>query len=413
MWHRVEVEGLEHVQRRRRGTGPARLLFSGHQNGLADPVLACVSLPEQLHYFTRSDVFANPVARWFILRLNMMPMFRPIDRTRDMADRNRITFAAAHGRLDGGASCGLVPAAGPLDARRTRRFKHGSARFILNALTRPAIRKRGLEVIPMALDFERYEGYRSTARIRIAPAVDLSFLPAEAEDVGHHRILLSDHLRQAMLGLSVELLEGDLYDAHLALCRYEEGRTGGRPDPDWLEERGQALRAAEAEALTGVPELIASGMPHPRTDDSFAAIGRLHGAGPTPWWPLLWRLPAWIVFRLTTGWWPRLLEPLMARRVRQVAFRTTFAIPANMVAVLLTWSTLALCAGWMAGSVGLGLGTLAVLRACQSLAMPLEDAWIDRAEERRAMPFSEADWIVRWAGGPPQGMRTVGLGIPA
>ena len=69
----------------------------------------------------------------------------------------------------------------------------------------------------------------------------------------------------------------------------------------------------------------------------------------------------------------------MARRVRQVAFRTTFAIPANMVAVLLTWSTLALCAGWMAGSVGLGLGTLAVLRACQSLAMPLEDARIDRA----------------------------------
>ena len=81
---------------------------------------------------------------------------------------------------------------------------------------------------------------------------------------------------------------------------------------------------------------------------------------------------------------------------------TTFAIPANMVAVLLTWSTLALCAGWMDGSVGLGLGTLAVLRACQSLAMPLEDAWIDRAEERRAMPFSEADWIVRWAGGTPK-----------
>ena len=122
MWHRVEVEGLEHVQRRRRGTGPARLLFSGHQNGLADPVVACVSLPEQLHYFTRSDVFANPVARWFILRLNMMPMFRPIDRTRDMADRNRITFAAAHGRLDGGATCGIFPEAGHLDERRTRRF---------------------------------------------------------------------------------------------------------------------------------------------------------------------------------------------------------------------------------------------------------------------------------------------------
>ena len=402
MWHRVEVEGLEHVQRRRRGTGPARLLFSGHQNGLADPVLACVSLPEQLHYFTRSDVFANPVARWFILRLNMMPMFRPIDRTRDMADRNRITFAAAHGRLDGGATCGIFPEAGHLNERRTRRFKHGSARFILNALTRPAIRKRGLEVIPMALDFERYEGYRSAAKIRIAPPLDLSFLPQEAEDNGHNRMALSDQMRQAMLTLSVELFEGDVYDAHLALCRYEEGRTGHRPDPAWLQECGDALREREHDALTGFRDLLASGMPHPREQDTFAALGRLHGRGSTPWKPLVWRLPAWMVFRLTTGWWPRILEPLMARRVRQVAFRTTFAIPANMVAVLITWSVIALSVGWMSGSVGMGLGTLVLFRVCQAMAMPLEDAWIDRAEERRAMPFSEADWIVRWAGGTPK-----------
>ena len=110
----------------------------------------------------------------------------------------------------------------------------------------------------MALDFERYEGYRSTARIRIAPAVDLSFLPEEAEDIGHHRILLSDHLRQAMLGLSVEFLEGDLHDAHLA--PRDTRRADRRPArPGRLEDEETPGR--ETEAPTGF-RAHRSGMPH-------------------------------------------------------------------------------------------------------------------------------------------------------
>ena len=90
----------------------------------------------------------------------------------------------------------------------------------------------------------------------------------------------------------------------------------------------------------------------------------------------------------------------MARRVRQVAFRTTFAIPANMVAILITWSAIALSVGWMLGSVGMGLGTLVLLRVCQAMAMPLEDACIDRREERLALPFLESEWAARWAERP-------------
>jgi len=398
MWHRVEVEGLEHVSGKQGNPGPARLLFSSHQNGLTDPILACVSLPQQLHYFTRADVFANPIARFFVLRLNMMPMFRPIDKAPDMAGRNRETFEAAHARLDEGATCGIFPEAGHLDERRVRRFKHGSARFILNALRRPAIRKRKLEVIPMAFDFERYEGYRSKARIRIAPPLDLSGVPDGDEDTGPNRVWLSDRMREAMQALSVELAEGDHYNAHLALCRCEEGRTGGRPDPDWLRERGQALVEAGEDSLIGFNELIGSGMPHPRTGDAFAAVGRLKTQGSTRLAELVWRLPAWIVYRLTTGWWPRVLEPVMSRRVNEVAFRTTFSIPATMIAVMITWAALALCTALFTGNTLLGLLILPFLRICQALAMPLEDAWVDRLEERRVKPFIDDPWIRHWTG---------------
>ena len=113
LFHRIDrsVEGAEHLSNPE-GKDPARLLFSGHQNGLADPILACVLLPPQIHFFTRGDVFRHPLARALLLRLNMMPIFRPKDRLDDMADRNRATFSAAHSRLENGATCGIFPRPG-------------------------------------------------------------------------------------------------------------------------------------------------------------------------------------------------------------------------------------------------------------------------------------------------------------
>ena len=300
----MEIDGLERLADSPASERPARLLFSGHQNGLADPILACVSLPHQLHYFTRADVFAHPVARFFVLRLNMMPMFRPIDRVTDMADRNRKTFEAAHHRLDQGATCGIFPEAGHLDERRTRRFKHGSARFILNAMQRPAVRKTGPGGDSDGARFPAVRGLSEHRPDPLGPPVDLSGLPEGAGDAGHHRVWLSDTLREAYLGVSVELTEGEVYDAHLAVCRFEEGRTGGRPDPEWLSERGQALMSGGDEVLSEFTALLEAGMENPRRGDGFAALGRLHGPGPTRLVRHLWRFPAWVVFRLTTGWWP-------------------------------------------------------------------------------------------------------------
>ena len=327
----------------------------------------------------------------------MMPVFRPIDRAPDMVERNRKTFDAAHRRLDRGATCGIFPEASQLDERRTRRFKHGAARFILSALGRPGIEQRGLEVIPMALDFERYEGYRSKARIRIGQPLDLAGYSDGADDAGPNRIRLSGQMKASIVNLSVELVKGEHYDAHLALCRYAEGRTGARPDPKWLEERGKALVEAGEESLSGFRELIQSGISHPRRGDGFAAIGRLHARQSTRLTNKIWRLPAWAVFKLTAGWWPPLIERFMAKRIKRVGFRTTGSIPATMLAILLTWLIISSFITACTAKPSSGLLTLAFLRICQAMAMPFEDAWLDRLEEKKATRFANNSWLKKWA----------------
>ena len=393
LWHVVEVEG---VDRLRTGEAPARLLFSGHQNGMADPVFACVSLPGQMHYFTRADVFSNPVARWFVLRMNMLPIYRPKDRVPDLPERNQQTFSAAHQRLDAGAWCGIFPEAGHQPERRTRRFKHGSARFVLGALSRPAIQSRGIVVQPLAFDFTRYDGYRSTARLRIGAPIDLMDLGANPEDNGPNRILLSDRMKAALMEVSVELQDGPLYDAHLACCRFIEGTTGQRPDPAHLAEIRRDLQSNETEALAGFQALLDAGMPHPRRHDAFEGAGRLMAGAPTRLGRHAWRWPFWAVYRTTTGWWPRLLEKRMARQIRSAGFRTTFSIPFLLLGVGLTWSLLALAVSLWLHGFAFGLLLLGGLRASQWLAMPLEDAWLRRRAERAAAPHLGHPWMQRW-----------------
>ncbi|MDC0600238.1 1-acyl-sn-glycerol-3-phosphate acyltransferase [Flavobacteriales bacterium] len=395
MWHRVEIQGIENLEDL---TKPqARLLFSGHQNALADPIFGCVALPMQMHYFTRADVFANPLARALLLRLNMMPIFRPIDRATEMVERNQDTFNSAHARLESGACLGIFPEAGHLDERRIRQFKHGSARFILSALGRKGIQDQCLHVQPMALDFERYEGYRSLARIRVGTALDLSSFGSNPEDNGPNRIALSHQMREGLLTISVNLMEGPLYDPHLAICRFLEGHQGKAPSQETLDRISQELISESDHALSGFQTLIEAGMPHPRRAEAFAALGRMHHQDPSARQPsVLWRWPAWVVFMLTTGWWPRCVEPWMTALIRDPAYRTTFGIPLALIGICTTWLILAATAAYALGNVLWVPVICLAFRVAQQLAMPYEDRRMDRIQERQAQRFFAHPWIEKW-----------------
>ena len=383
LWHRLDTRVIGSEWLKDEGDPPpARLLFGGHQNGLADPLIACVSLRPQLHFFTRADVFRSPLYRWLLLRMNMMPIYRPKDKVADMADRNRVTFSRAHDRLEKGATCGIFPEAGHRDQRRIRRFRHGSARFIAGALQRPEVQKRGLEILPMSLDFERYAGYRTGARIRIGSPIGYVDIPGLDQDTGSARVQLSERMHTALVNQSVHLAEGELYDAHLAVHRFLEGAMGRVPR-HVIADAESALAQQAEEATSSFDAVCSRGMGHPRETDDFAAAGRIASGNTTSLSSLAWRWPAWAVFFLTCGIWPRVMERAAARRVNQVAFRTTFSIPLTMMAVILTWLVISLGAGvalgkpWVVPLVFMGL------RGAQFLAMPLEDALMDARAERK------------------------------
>ena len=72
------------------------------------------------------------------------------------------------------------------------------------------------------------------------------------------------------------------------------------------------------------------------------------------------------------------------------------SIPMSLVAVGGTWGILCLAISLWLKSLAFGLGLFVLLRLCQSLAMPFEDAWLDRAEEKRVARFAHHPWVMRW-----------------
>jgi hypothetical protein len=82
------------------------------------------------------------------------------------------------------------------------------------------------------------------------------------------------------------------------------------------------------------------------------------------------------------------MERAAARRIEQVAFRTTFSIPMTMIAVSLSWLVMALGAGVSTGNPLVVPLVLLALRVTQHIAMPLEDALIDARLERRVSPWT-------------------------
>lgn len=67
---RLRVEGVENVPR----FGPA-ILASNHVSYL-DPIFVGVSLPRKMHYMAKEEIFRNPIAAWFIHKLQGFPISR-------------------------------------------------------------------------------------------------------------------------------------------------------------------------------------------------------------------------------------------------------------------------------------------------------------------------------------------------
>ncbi len=239
---------IEHPERLP-ATGPL-LLIANHPNSLIDPVLLGVAARRPVRLLAKAPLFSIPVFGHALRAAGMIPAYRGADDPKAVK-RNLDSLAAAARALaqaDGTAVVGIFPEGKTHDALRLATVKSGAARLALQALAAGA---QGLRVVPVALNYERKEKFRSAVWIRLGEPVDVAAWLAAHEGDEH----------AAMRALTPELdrrLRRELIDLD------DPAWENLLDDVEWLLPRG-----AGSESGTGVPPVGSSpsqGRPAPAPD---------------------------------------------------------------------------------------------------------------------------------------------------
>lgn len=160
----IEIVGREVIPAR----GP--LIFAcNHPHSITDAVVLGHGAGRMLHFLAHSGLFTARLKAWFLRHSGVIPIYRAQD-VDDAADANRAMFAACHEVLEQGGAIGIFPEGTSSEERRVHKLKTGTARIALGAED-GAGWDLGVQVIPVGLNFESANRFRSRILVRFGPPV--------------------------------------------------------------------------------------------------------------------------------------------------------------------------------------------------------------------------------------------------
>jgi 1-acyl-sn-glycerol-3-phosphate acyltransferase len=160
----IVVSGRERVP----ASGPV-LFVANHANSLMDPVIVGIASRRPIHFLAKAPLFDTPVLGPAMKALGMLPAYRGVD-SRAQVAKNAETLAAAAACLASGEAVGIFPEGKSHDALKVDQVKTGAARMALQAVAQGA---KGLKIVPLGLNYERKEQFRSSVWVQVGEPIDV------------------------------------------------------------------------------------------------------------------------------------------------------------------------------------------------------------------------------------------------
>ncbi|HXC05120.1 MAG TPA: 1-acyl-sn-glycerol-3-phosphate acyltransferase, partial [Bacteroidia bacterium] len=142
----IQISGLDRIP----GDKPV-VLIPNHVNGFVDPVVVGMLMPRKVRFFARGDVFKGKLARWFLEKLNISPVYRMSEGYSDVK-KNDVTFDECRRLLGERKMILLFPEGICVQDRRINKLKKGLARIILG-IEEESGNKEDILIIPVGLNY--------------------------------------------------------------------------------------------------------------------------------------------------------------------------------------------------------------------------------------------------------------------
>lgn len=296
---KIEISGGEKIP----ATGPV-VLAANHANSLIDPVLLGILARRRVHFLSKAPLFDVPVLGAVMRSLGMIPAFRGVDDPKQVK-RNPASIEAGAKYLVKGRVIGIFPEGKSHDLPRVEQVRSGAARIAVQAAKDGA---RGLKIIPVGINFQRKESFRSAVWVRVGEPLDVdAALAAHAgEEKKAMRALTNDldrGLKETVIHLDDSEWEPYLNDLeHLLPAPPQRGagpiaalrqRKRLADAVNYFEEHFPERANAMAASIKKYRELLAAEGLEIRSP--IMRFRRLRLTGQMVWegfWLLLWFLPA-------------------------------------------------------------------------------------------------------------------------
>lgn len=215
---RIEVSGGGLIP----ASGPV-LLVANHPNSLIDPVLLGLAANRPVRLMAKAPLFDVPIFGPALRVLGMVPAYRGSDDGKQVA-KNFESLSVAAERLVAGGAMGIFPEGKSHDATQLSLVRSGAARLAMQAVAAGA---NGLKVVPVGINYERKERFRSAVWIKVGRPIDAAnWLRMHGGDE-HRAMRALTHEIDARLRRCVTHLDNPAWEPLLA--DLEALLPGGRP----------------------------------------------------------------------------------------------------------------------------------------------------------------------------------------
>ncbi len=164
-YRHIEVAGRDLMP----SSGPV-LIVANHANSLFDPVLIGIAVRRPVHFLAKAPLFETPVIGPLMRAMGMIPAYRGVDDPKQTR-RNTESLASGASFLKTGGVVGIFPEGKSHDFLRVEQVKSGAARIAQQAVEAGV---KDLKILPIGLNYECKERFRTGVWIQIGSPIDAS-----------------------------------------------------------------------------------------------------------------------------------------------------------------------------------------------------------------------------------------------
>ena len=196
---KIEVVNPERIPQ----SGPV-LLAANHPNSLLDPVIMGIAAQRPVRFMAKAPLFEVPVFGSVMRALGMVPAFRGSDDAAQVG-RNSDSLSAVADVLKNGGAFGIFPEGKTHDAARVEMVRSGASRMAVQAAQQGV---PNLKVVPLGINYERKEKFRSAIWVRVGEPIDATeWLKLQENDANKATRRMTSELDKRLKELVVHINE--------------------------------------------------------------------------------------------------------------------------------------------------------------------------------------------------------------